>query len=132
MAKTDGKPIDDSLAGSFDALKRDLMAWIAAERALLHARMTSSARRVACAAAMIAIALMATFVALTVLANVLVQALADSLGPLTAGLVVGLGLLLLGIILAIAARSLLVSADPLSGRLRSNAKFIWSQFNDQA
>lgn len=132
MAKSDGKPVDDSLAGSFEELKRDFMAWFTAEGALLRARVSSSMRRMVLAAGLIVFALMAAFVALTVLAEALVEFLAPSLGPVTAGLVVGLGLLLAGLILVAVARSLLLKPDPLRGRLRSNAKLIWSRFNDQA
>lgn len=130
MAKSDGKPLDDSLAGSFDELKSDFTAWFMAEGALLRARMSLSARRMALAVAMALIALIATFVALTVLANALVQFLATSFGPVIAGLMVGFGLLLVVLLLIVVARALLLGADPLRGRLRSSAKFIWSAFND--
>lgn len=130
MANSDGKPADDSLAGSFDELKSDFTAWFMAESALLRARMSSSARRMALAAAMALIALIAAFVALTVLANALVQYLSASFGPVTAGLMVGFGLLLAVVILILGAKSLLLGADPLQGRLRGSAKFIWSAFRD--
>lgn len=132
MAKSDGKPMDDSLAGSFDELKRDFMAWFSAEEALLRARVNSSVRRMVLATALIVCALMATFVALTVLADALVAYLAISLGAIAAALVVGLGLLIAALVLMAIARSLLFKPDPLRGRLRSNARFIWSRFNDQA
>lgn len=130
MAKSDGKPVDDSLAGSFDELKSDFTAWFMAESALLRARMSLSARRVALAVAMALIALIAAFVSLTVLANALVQYLSVSFGPVTAGLMVGFGLLLAVALLIIATRALLLGADPLQGRLRGSAKFIWSAFHD--
>lgn len=130
MAETDGKPIDDSLAGSFDTLKRDFTAWFMAERALLRARMNSSARRMALAAGLACFGVMIVFVALIVLADVLVQLLIVSFGPITAGLVVGLGLLLVALLLIVGAIMLLRKPDPLSGHLRSSAKFIWSRFHD--
>lgn len=131
MAKTDGKPID-SLAGSFEELKRDFMAWSRAEGALLRARANSSLRRMVVAAGVVVLALMAAFVAFIVLAGALVAFLAISLGPVAAGVVVGLGLLVASLVMIAVARSLLLKSDPLRGRLRSNAKFIWSQFRDQA
>ncbi|QIG51531.1 hypothetical protein G5V57_29755 [Nordella sp. HKS 07] len=130
MAKSDSKPVDDSLAGSFEELKRDFMAWFTAEGALLRARVSSSMRRMILAAGLIVIALMSIFVALTVLAETLVDYLAFSLGPITAGFVVGLALLLAGLVLLAVARFLLLKPDPLRGRLRSNAKLIWNRFND--
>lgn len=130
MAETDGKPIDDSLAGSFDTLKRDFTAWFMAERALLRARMNSSARRMALAAGLACFGVMIVFVALIVLADVLVQLLIVSFGPITAGLVVGLGLLLVALLLIVGAIMLLRKPDPLSGHLRSSAKLIWSRFHD--
>jgi multisubunit Na+/H+ antiporter MnhG subunit len=130
MAETDGKPMDDSLAGSFDALRRDFTAWFMAERTLLRARMNSSARRVALAAGLACFGVMIVFVALIVLVNVLVQVLMASLGPITAGLIVGLALLLAAILLISGAIMLLRKPDPLSGHLRTSAKFIWSRFHD--
>lgn len=130
MAETDGKPMDDSLAGSFDTLKRDFAAWFMAERALLRARMSSSARRMVLAAALACVGIMIMFVALIVLADVLVQLLLASFGPITAGLLVGLGLMLAAILLIAGAVMLLRKPDPLSGQLRSSAKFIWSRFHD--
>jgi uncharacterized membrane protein (DUF485 family) len=130
MAETDGKPMDASLAGSFDTLRRDFTAWFMAERALLRARMNSSARRMAMAAGLACFGVMIVFVALIVLANVLVQLLIASFGPITAGLVVGLGLLLVALLLIVGAIVLLRKPDPLSGHLRSSAKFIWSRFHD--
>lgn len=130
MAETDGKPMDDSLAGSFDTLKRDFTAWFMAEWALLRARMNSSARRMALAAGLVCFGVMIVFVALMVLANVLVQLLMASLGPITAGLVVGFGLLFVALLLIVGAIVLLRKPDPLSGHLRSSAKFIWSRFHD--
>ncbi|HTN96369.1 MAG TPA: phage holin family protein [Nordella sp.] len=130
MANSDGKPVDETLAGSFDELKSDFTAWFMAESALLRARMSSSARRVALAAAMIVIGLIAAFVALTVLANALVQYLSAAFGPITAGLMVGFGLLLVVLLLILGARALLLGTDPLQGRLRGSAKFIWSAFRD--
>lgn len=130
MAETDGKPIDDSLAGSFDALKRDFIAWFMAERGLLRARMNSSARRLALAAGFAGLGLMIAFVALIVLAEVLVLFLTMSFGPIAAGLMVGLGLLLAAFLLVIGTIVLLRKPDPLSGHLRSSAKFIWSRFHD--
>lgn len=124
------KPSDDSLAGSFDELKRDFTAWFAAERALLRASVSSSARRMAIAAIMACIAVMVVFVALVVLANVLVQALAMSFGPITSGLMVGVGLLVVALILIVVVRALVLKPDPLRGRLRSSARFIWSQLHD--
>lgn len=130
MAETDGKPMDDSLAGSFDTLKRDFAAWFMAERALLRARMNSSARRMALAAGLACVGIMIMFVALIVLAEVLVQLLLASFGPITAGLLVGLGLMLAAILLIVGVIMLLRKPDPLSGQLRNSAKFIWSRFHD--
>lgn len=124
------KPSDDSLAGSFDEVKRDFTAWFTAERALLRASVSSSARRMAIAAIMAFVAVMAVFVALVVLANVLVQALAMSFGPITAGLIVGIGLLLAAVVLILVVRALVLKPDPLRGRLRSSARFIWRQLHD--
>ncbi len=130
MAETDGKPMDDSLAGSFDALKRDFAAWFMAERALLRARMNSSAKRMVLAAGLACVGIMIMFVALIVLAEVLVQLLLATFGPIIAGLLVGLGLMLAAILLIVGAITLLRKPDPLSGQLRSSAKFIWSRFHD--
>lgn len=124
------KPDDDPLAGSFDELKRDLVAWFVAERTLLRARMNSSARRMAFAAGLAVLGLMLVFVGLIVVANVLVQLLMASFGPIIAGLIVGLGLLLVACLLIVGAIALLRKPDPLSGHLRSSAKFIWSRFHD--
>lgn len=130
MAETDGKPMDDSLTGSFDTLKRDFAAWFKAERALLRARMNSSAKRMVLAAGLACVGIMIMFVALIVLAEVLVQLLLATFGPITAGLLVGFGLLLAAILLIVGAIMLLRKPDPLSGQLRSSAKFIWSRFHD--
>lgn len=124
------KPDDDSFAGSFDDLKRDFAAWFVAERALLRARMNSSARRLALAASLALLGMLLVFVALIVLAEVLVQQLMASFGPIMAGLIIGLALLLVAVLLIAGAVALLRKPDPLSGHLRSSAKFIWSRFHD--
>lgn len=130
MAETDGKPMDDLLAGSFDAIRRDFTAWFMAERALLRARMNSSARRLALAAGFAVLGLMIVFVALIVLADVLVLLLSPSFSPILAGLIVGLGLLFVALVLIVGAIVLLRKPDPLSGHLRRSAKLIWNRFHD--
>ena len=129
MAKTDGKPAADTLGGMFDQLKRDGLAWASAEQALLQARVSSGMKRVELAAIVAIGALMVTIAGTIVLANVLVQSLSPSLGPVMAGLVVGIALLLLGAGLIVRVKSLLRPAE-LKGRTQNTAKVIWSALNE--
>jgi len=124
MAKTDG-PRAQSLGDRFEDLKRDGLAWASAERTLLRARLNSGAKRVGLAAILAVSALMVTIAGTIVLADVLVQSLSPALGPIMAGLTVGLALLLIGALLIAWVRSLLRPAE-LKGRTLSTAKIIWS------
>jgi len=124
MAKTDG-PRAQSLGDMFEDLKRDGLAWASAERTLLRARLNSGAKRVGLAAILAVSALMVTITGTIVLADVLVQSLSPALGPIMAGLTVGLALLLIGALLIAWVRSLLRPAE-LKGRTLSTAKIIWS------
>lgn len=129
MAKTDGKPAAQSLGDMFDQLKRDGLAWASAERALLQARVNSGVKRVELAAVVAMGALMVTIAGSITLADVLVQSLSPSLGPVMAGLVVGIALLLLGAGLIVWVKSLLRPAE-LKGRTQSTAKIIWSALDE--
>lgn len=129
MAKTDGKPGGESLSSLFDEFKNDGAAWLAAEQALLQARVQSGARRIELAAIMIIGALMVTIAGTITLANVLVGLLAPSLGPITAGLAVGLALLLAGALLIVWVKSLL-RPTVMTGRTQASAKLIWSALNE--
>jgi hypothetical protein len=129
MAKTDGKPAVESLGGMFDQLKRDGLAWATAERALLQARLNSGVKRVEFAVVIAMGALMVVIAGTIVLANVVVAALSPALGPIMAGLVVGIALLLLGAVLMAWVKSLLRPAE-LKGRTQSTAKIMWSALNE--
>ena len=129
MAKTGGKPGSESLSSLFDEFKNDGAAWLAAEQALLQARVQSGARRIELAAIMIIGALMVTVAGTITLANVLVELMAPSLGPVTAGLIVGLALLLAGALLIIWVKSLL-RPTAMTGRTQASAKLIWSALNE--
>lgn len=129
MAKTDGKPAAQSLGDMFDQLKRDGLAWASAEQALLQARVNSGVKRVELAAVVAMGALMVTIAGSITLADVLVQSLSPSLGPVMAGLVVGIALLLLGAGLIVWVKSLLRPAE-LKGRTQSTAKIIWSALDE--
>ena len=97
--------------------------------ALLQARVSSGMKRVELAAIVAIGALMVTIAGTIVLANVLVQSLSPSLGPVMAGLVVGIALLLLGAGLIVRVKSLLRPAE-LKGRTQNTAKVIWSALNE--
>jgi len=129
MAKTDGKPGDEALSHMFEELKRDGVAWVSAEQALLQARVHSGARRVGLAALLTIGALMVAIAGTLTLVNVLVQSLSPLLGPVVAGLIVGIGLLLAGAALIAWVKSLLRPAA-LKGRTQSTAKIIWSALNE--
>lgn len=130
MAKIDGKPSPESLSNAYEQVKRDGEAWFSAERALLHEQVQSGAKRMQLA---IIVALGAVLLAIAgtiVLANVLVQLLTASLGPVIAGLVVGIALLLIGIALIAWVKALLRPTGQVSGRAQSTAKYIWSALNE--
>lgn len=129
MTKTDGKP-SETLSHSFEQVKRDGEAWFAAERKLLQERVQSGARRVQLAIILTLGALLLAIGGTIVLADVLVQLLAASLGPVISGLVVGIALLLIGLALIGWVKSLLRPTRQLSGRAQSTAKFVWSALNE--
>lgn len=129
MAKTEGRPSTQSLGDMFEELKRDGLAWAAAERALLTARVNSGVKRVELAAILVIGALIVTIAGTITLVNVLVQSLSPSLGPIVAGLIVGLALLLAGALLIAWVRSLLRPTE-LKGRTLSTAKIIWSTLDE--
>jgi hypothetical protein len=130
MAKTDdGRPAAQSLGDMFEELKRDGLAWAAAERSLLKARVNSGVKRVELAAILVIGALIVTIAGVITLVNVLVQSLSPSLGPIVAGLIVGLALLLAGALLIAWVRSLLRPTE-LKGRTLSTAKIIWSALDE--
>lgn len=129
MAKTEGRPATQSLGEMFEELKRDGLAWAAAERALLKARVNSGVKRVELAAILVIGALIVTIAGTITLVNVLVQSLSPSLGPIVAGLIVGLALLLAGALLIAWVRSLLRPTE-LKGRTLSTAEIIWSALDE--
>ena len=129
MAKTEGRPPTQSLGDMFEELKRDGLAWAAAERALLTARVNSGVKRVELAAILVIGALIVIIAGTITLVIVLVQGLSPSLGPIVAGLNVGLALLLAGALLIAWVRSLLRPTE-LKGRTLSTAKIIWSAFDE--
>jgi hypothetical protein len=129
MAKDDGKPGNDTLTAAFEQLKRDGAAWISAEQELLQARLKNGARRVELAALLAVAALMATIAATVTLANMLVHMLTPVAGPVWAGLLVAIALLIIGGLLIIWIKSLLHPKE-LSGRVKSHAKVIWSALNE--
>ena len=129
MAKTEGRPATQSLGEMFEELKRDGLAWAAAERALLKARVNSGVKRVELAAILVIGALIITIAGTITLVNVLVQSLSPSLGPIVAGLIVGLALLLAGALLIAWVRSLLRPTE-LKGRTLSTAEIIWSALDE--
>ena len=129
MAKTDGGPAPQPLGDVFEDLKRDGLAWAAAERALLKARVNLGAKRAGLAAALAIGAVMAAIAGTITLANVLVQSLSLSLGPIAAGLIVGLALLLAGALLIAWVRSLLRPGD-LTARALGTAKIIWNALDE--
>jgi hypothetical protein len=130
MAKNDdGRPAAQSLGDMFEELKRDGLAWAAAERDLLKARVDSGVKRVELAASLVIGALIVTIAGTITLANVVVESLSPSLGPIAAGLIVGLALLLSGALLIVWVRSLLRPTE-LKGRTLSSAKIIWSALDE--
>jgi hypothetical protein len=129
MAKASGRPDDESLSRAVEQLKRDGLAWATAEQDLLRARVKSTVKRVELAAFMTIAALMVTIAGTIVLANTVVQGLAASLGPIRAGVVVGVVLLLVGALLIVWVKSLLRQGDP-GGRAQSTVKVIWNALNE--
>jgi hypothetical protein len=129
MAKDDGKPGDETLTTAFEQLKRDGAAWFSAEQKLLQARFKNGVRRAELAALLAIGALMAALGATITLANMLVAMLTPSLGPVLAGLVVAIALFVTGALLILWVKVLLHPTD-LGGRVRSNAKVIWSALNE--
>lgn len=129
MAKAGGRSDDESLSRAVEQLKRDGLAWATAEQDLLRARLKSTVKRVELAAVMTVAALMVTIAGTVTLANAAVQSLAASLGPLVAGVVVGVALLLVGALLIVWVKALLRPAGP-KGRAQSTVKVIWSALNE--
>ena len=129
MAQGAGKP-DDTLSQLVEQLKRDALAWVSAERALLRAQVTSRVRLVELAALMAIGALVAAIAAIVALTNVLVASLTPSMGPVGAGLLTALVLLGIAVGLLAWVRSLL-HALALRGRTTETAKVIWSALNEQ-
>jgi len=129
MAQGAGKP-DDTLSQLVEQLKRDALAWVSAERALLRAQVTSRVRLVEFAALMAIGALVAAIAAIVALTNVLVASLTPSIGPVGAGLLTALVLLAIAVGLLAWVRSLL-HALTLRGRTTETAKVLWSALNEQ-
>lgn len=129
MARSGGRPNEETLTRAVEQLKRDGLAWATAEQDLLSARVKSTVKRVELAALMCVAALLVAIAGTIILATAAVQSLAASLGVITAGLVVGIALLLAGALLIVGAAALLRRTSS-TGRARGAAKVLWSAMND--
>ena len=129
MAEEEGKPGAETLSEAFDQFKRDGAAWVSAEQELLQARATQTVRRMALAALLAGGALLAGLTATITLADMFVNLLTPSLGPVLAGLLVTIAMFAIGAVLVIWVKSLLPT-KLINGRTLNGAKVIWSALNE--
>jgi hypothetical protein len=122
-------PSDETVLSLLGEVKRDCLAWVAAEKNLLAARLQSGVRRVELAAVAAGGALVAALVGLMTLANAAVLALSTWLGLALSAVIVGIAPIIAAALLVFWIRSLLRPGD-LSGRAETAAKQVWSALNE--